>query len=103
MRLIAWAWVLIVAACFGALAQAWPDRPIRWIVPYPAGGGTDVVARAVADQLSQSFRQPVVVDNRAGGNTIIGTGAVAQAAPDGHTIGLITDAFSANIALARQM
>jgi tripartite-type tricarboxylate transporter receptor subunit TctC len=92
---------LIVSACTGALAQAWPDRPIRWIVPYPAGGGTDVVARAVADQLSQSLRQPVVVDNRAGGNTIIGTGAVAQATPDGNTIGLITDAFSANIALAR--
>ena len=103
MRLIVCACALIVAACTGALAQAWPDHPIRWIVPYPAGGGTDVVARAVADQLSQSLRQPVIVDNRAGGNTIIGTGTVAQAAADGNTIGLITDAFSANIALARQM
>ena len=81
--------------------NAWPDRPIKWIVPYPAGGGTDVVARAVADQLTRSLRQPVVVDNRAGGNTIIGTTALAQALPDGTTIGLITDAFSANIALAR--
>ena len=103
--------LLLVAAGLGVQAQSpatnqpqnWPDRPIRWIVPYPAGGGTDVVARAVADQLSQSLHQPVIVDNRAGGNTIIGTTAVAQAAPDGYTIGLITDAFSANVALARQM
>ena len=103
--------VLLVTASLGVSAQSppsnqlqgWPDRPIRWIVPYPAGGGTDIVARAVADQLSQSLRQPVIVDNRPGGNTIIGTTAVAQAAPDGHTIGLITDAFSANVALARQM
>jgi tripartite-type tricarboxylate transporter receptor subunit TctC len=103
--------LLLVVAGLGVQAQSpatgqpqnWPDRPIRWIVPYPAGGGTDVVARAVADQLSQSLHQPVIVDNRAGGNTIIGTTTVAQAAPDGYTIGLITDAFSANVALGRQM
>lgn len=107
MRLLAFA-AMFVLASFGAVAHgqsslSWPDRPIRWIVPYPAGGGTDVVARAVADQLTQSLHQSVIVDNRAGGNTIIGTTALAQAAPDGTTIGLITDAFSANVALARPM
>jgi tripartite-type tricarboxylate transporter receptor subunit TctC len=98
---------LIAVALFGMLnplaAQSWPDRPIRWIVPYPPGGGTDVAARLVADKLNQQLGQPVIVDNRPGGNTIIGTAVVAQAAADGYTIGLVTDAFSANIALDRKM
>jgi tripartite-type tricarboxylate transporter receptor subunit TctC len=107
MRVFLCAIVVAIGAWTSALSQpqpqSWPDRPIRWIVPYPPGGGTDVVARAVADQLSQSLGQPVVVDNRGGGNTIIGTGAVAQSAPDGYTIGLITDAFAANVVLGRAM
>jgi tripartite-type tricarboxylate transporter receptor subunit TctC len=84
-------------------AQAWPERPIRWIVPYPPGGGTDIAARLIGDKLSQNLGQPVIVDNRPGGNTIIGTSAMVQAAPDGYTVGLVTDAFSANIALGRKM
>ena len=105
MRLVS----LIVTALWlavssgSASAQTWPSHPVRWIVPYPPGGGTDIAARLIGDKLGQRLQQPVVVDNRPGGNTIIGTSAMVQAAPDGHTIGLVTDAFSANVALGRSM
>lgn len=65
---------------------AWPDRPIRLVVAYPAGGGTDLMARAIGQKLSDILGQAVVVENRAGGNGTIGTQAVAQARPDGHTL-----------------
>lgn len=65
---------------------AWPDRPIRLVVAYPAGGGTDLMARAIGQKLSDILGQPVVVENRAGGNGTIGTQAVAQARPDGCTL-----------------
>ena len=74
----------------GALAQqAYPTRPIRLIAPFAPGGGTDLVSRMVAQKLTESFGQTVIVDNRPGGNTMIGTDAVAKATPDGHTIELI--------------
>jgi tripartite-type tricarboxylate transporter receptor subunit TctC len=72
-------------------------------VPYPPGGGTDIVARVIGAELTQSLGQTVVIDNRPGGNSIIGTGALAQAAPDGYTMALLTDAFAANIALGRTL
>ncbi len=76
-----------------ALAQGeWPTRPVRIIVPYPPGGGLDVLARAIADRASASWRQPVTVDNRPGGATIPGTDAVAKAAPDGHVLLMTSDA-----------
>ncbi len=84
-------------------AQNWPTKPIRWIVPYPPGGGTDLISRTVSAKLAEVLHQPVVVDNRSGGNTIIGTSAIAQAAPDGYTIGLITDAHSINEAAGRTL
>jgi tripartite-type tricarboxylate transporter receptor subunit TctC len=93
--------VLVIVSSGCGFADAWPSRPIRWIVPYPPGGGTDVAARLIGEKLAQRLHQPVVVDNRPGANTIIGTSAMAQAEADGHTIGLITDAFSANLALNR--
>jgi tripartite-type tricarboxylate transporter receptor subunit TctC len=64
----------------------WPDRPIRVIVPFGAGGPTDIVARLVVDHVSQALGQPVVVENRAGAGGNIGTRAVAEAAPDGNTL-----------------
>lgn len=70
-----------------ALAQsAYPSRPIRLIVPYPAGGATDVVARVVAEKMSESLGQPIVVDNRPGAGTMIGASTVARSTPDGYTV-----------------
>ena len=66
-----------------ATAQdAWPAKPIHFISPYPPGGGTDTLARFIAQRLNQAWGQPVVVENRPGGNTVIGTQIVAKAAPD---------------------
>ncbi len=74
----------------------YPSKPIRFIVPYPPGGGTDIVARLVAQKMSASMGQQVVVDNKPGGSTVIGTDLLAKAVPDGHTIGLITDSHAIN-------
>jgi tripartite-type tricarboxylate transporter receptor subunit TctC len=73
-----------------ANAQGWPTKPLRMIVPFPAGGGTDLVARAAASKLSDALGQPVVVENRPGAGGTIGASAVANAAPDGYTIGVAT-------------
>ena len=77
-----------------ALAQTgdagWPDRPIRLVVPFPAGSSTDIVARIIAQKLGQRLGQQIVVENRAGASGNIGVDAVAKAAPDGYTIGIAT-------------
>jgi len=75
-----------------ALAQteAWPSRPIKWIVPFPPGGPTDTFSRAVAQQLAARLGQPVVVENRAGAGGGVGMAALAKSPPDGYTIGLST-------------
>lgn len=75
---------------------SYPNKSIRLIVPYPPGGGTDIVARLVAQKLTQSLGQQIVVENKPGASTIIGTDAVAKAAPDGYTLGLITDSHAIN-------
>jgi tripartite-type tricarboxylate transporter receptor subunit TctC len=69
-----------------ALAQAWPSRPVTFVVPFPAGGNVDVLARAVAAELSEKLGQQFIVDNRAGAGGNIGGAAVAKAAPDGYTL-----------------
>src|SRR5262245_42683315 len=81
--------VLILCAS-PAVAQDWPTKPVRLIVPFPAGGGTDLVARLVATQLSTAIGQPIVIENRPGAGGTIGAGAVAKAPPDGYTIGIAT-------------
>jgi len=93
--------VRLAAAVFLCLisfsVNAWPTKPVRIVVAYPAGGGIDVMARQIAAKLSAPWGQPVVVENKPGANTILAADAVAKAAPDGHTILFTTDAtFSIN-------
>ncbi|MBK5925437.1 tripartite tricarboxylate transporter substrate binding protein [Rhodovulum sulfidophilum] len=78
----------------GAAWAEFPDRPVQLIVPYPAGGGTDIVARTLAVELEKELGQPVNVVNRAGGGGIPGQTAIAHARPDGYTIGLIASDIS---------
>jgi tripartite-type tricarboxylate transporter receptor subunit TctC len=84
-------------------AQTWPTKPIHIIVPFAPGSATDIVPRTVFDQVSRQVGQPIIIENRAGGGTTIGTGAVAKADPDGYTIlvhsnGLVTTpAIQANV------
>ena len=74
-----------------ALAQSYPSKPIRIVVPYPAGGGLDLIARAVGNQLAQRWGQAVVVENKPGSGTIVAAEGVAKSAPDGATLLLTTD------------
>ncbi|HKA40146.1 MAG TPA: tripartite tricarboxylate transporter substrate binding protein [Burkholderiales bacterium] len=96
---------LVLAACAGlvpaggATAQNYPSRPIRLIVPFPPGGGTDITARATALKLGESWGQTVVVDNRPGANGTIGADIAAKSAPDGYTITMISSSHAVNAGL----
>ena len=92
-------------AAFAApsFAQTYPDRPIRLIVPYLAGGATDVGARVVAERMAKGLGQPIVIDNRPGAGVIVGTNAVAKADPDGYTLLITTLAHPINITLQKKL
>ena len=78
--------LLIAVALPAAAQQAYPNKPIRFITPFPPGGSTDPVLRLIGQKLNEAWGQPVIADNRPGGKTVIGTDAVAKAAPDGYTM-----------------
>lgn len=80
-------------------APAFPDRPVRYIVPFTPAGLTDIMARLVAQKLSEIWGKPVVVENRAGGNAMIGADAAAKSTPDGHTLLAITLTHAVNVSL----
>ena len=97
---------VLVFACMGlalpALA-AYPEKPLRLVVPFAPGGGTDLVGRLVAEGMAQDLGQPVIVDNKPGAGTIIGTDFVAKSAPDGYTLVMGTFALAVNPALVAKL
>ena len=82
-----------------ASAQSYPNKPVRWVVPYPGGGITDVVTRIVTQKMSGPLGQAVVVDNRPGANSILGSDLAAKAAPDGYTMLTVIAGYAANVTL----
>ena len=86
-----------------ARAQAWPARPLRWVVPFPPGGTTDYVTRLVAAELGKSLGQTVVVENRPGAGTVIGVDNIAKSAPDGYSFVTVANSFCVNQTLVKKL
>jgi tripartite-type tricarboxylate transporter receptor subunit TctC len=95
--------LLVVAAAAEGPADTYPNRPVRIIVPTQAGAAQDIIARLLQPHLEKAFGQPIIVENRAGASTMIGTDAVAKAAPDGHTLLIVPTTFTVNAALNTKM
>lgn len=100
----------ITALAFGAVAAApafaqaqYPSQQVRLVVPFPPGGATDALARLIGDKLSARWKQTVVVENKPGANTMLGTDVVAKSAPDGHVLGIVTGSHVINPLLTSKM
>ena len=93
--------IALLPAAGGALAQSYPTKPIRVIVPYAPGGSTDVVLRLLAPRMSETLGQQVIVENRPGAASIVGLDIVAKSPPDGYTVGISNIAYGANPALRK--
>ncbi|HEY1289607.1 MAG TPA: tripartite tricarboxylate transporter substrate binding protein [Burkholderiales bacterium] len=91
--------LLSLMACTGLAQAAWPAKPVTFIVPYPPGGGTDIIARIVQEPLSKQIGQPIVIENRGGAGGSVGTAAVARATPDGYTLLFTLSSHSINPAI----
>jgi tripartite-type tricarboxylate transporter receptor subunit TctC len=102
-------WAAVVLGWLAALVPAgpvwaaFPDKPIRFVVPFPPGGGNDLVARTLGEGMSRDLGQQVVIDNRAGAGTMIGTEVAARSAPDGYTILMGSFAFALNPSLVKNL
>jgi tripartite-type tricarboxylate transporter receptor subunit TctC len=95
--------VLLALSAAAAAAQPYPSKPIRLVVPFPAGGTTDILAREVGQRLSLSLGQPVVIDNRPGAAGNIGSELVAKSAPDGYTLMATAGTHAVNLSLYRKL
>jgi tripartite-type tricarboxylate transporter receptor subunit TctC len=108
-RFLGWCRLLPALLCLSVMvvtsahAQSYPARPVKLIVPYSAGGGTDLLGRLIAEKLAELWAQPVVVENHAGADAMIGTEMVARAKPDGYTIVLIAPTHALNPSTRRSM
>lgn len=91
---------LALAAFAGALqAQAWPTKPIRFVMPYPPGGSSDILARPIANEMTKSLGQPVLIEYKPGGGSTIGADFIAKSPPDGHTLVMLLTAHAINASL----
>lgn len=103
-RALFWSAVVAAAAFHGAASAAWPERPVRIVVPYAPGGFTDIVSRIVSTKLSEKLGKPVVVENKPGASTMLGAEVVAHAPADGHTLLMATTStLSTNPQMFRKM
>jgi tripartite-type tricarboxylate transporter receptor subunit TctC len=98
-----WVFAFLCLLPMQSWAQQFPVKPVRLIVPFPPGGATDIVGRLVAGKMQEVWRQSVVVENKPGAGTVVGTEAVAKAAPDGYTLGLVVTAHVINPSLRSNM
>jgi tripartite-type tricarboxylate transporter receptor subunit TctC len=95
--------IALVTLAASAAAQNYPAGPMRLVVPFPPGGGTDILARAIAQKLNEAWGVPVVVDNRGGANGTIGAALAAKAAPDAHTMLIVPSGFAVNPSIYKSL
>lgn len=93
----------LLAAAALAGAQSYPSGPLRIVSPYPPGGGTDLLARAIGQRITERYSFPVIVDNRPGANGTVGTGVAAKAPPDGHTMVIVAAGYAAGSSLYKSL
>ena len=99
MKTLRFLLLALLSAPLLCFSQGYPNKPIRWVVPYTGGGITDVVTRVVTNKMASALGQPIVVDNRPGANSILGSDLVAKAAPDGYTMLTVIAGYAANVTL----
>ena len=101
--LLRWLAMVAVLMCSTATAEDYPNKPIRFVVPFPPGGSADILARTVGDKLAAALRQPVVVENKPGAGGIVGAETVAKSAPDGYTLLFANTNIAINPSLYRSL